>query len=157
MIVLDGATSQWKRSDSGSAAIGPASRSPAAIRTSASRCPRTASRSAPGASARTRASSSSTRAARKRRGRQKSTTPAFTHSPRSTCGTTRTIAYWNGLGGTAGLLGLGGEAARRLQPAAQVLRVRRAVVGREPFVGDAREHLVHDAVAEQRREPLVGL
>ena len=32
MIVLDGATSQWKRSDAGSAAIGPASASPAAIR-----------------------------------------------------------------------------------------------------------------------------
>ena len=70
-----------------------------------------------------RASSSATRAARKRRGRQNSTTPAFTHSPRSTRGTTRTIAYWNGLGGTARLLGLGGEPARRLEPAAQVLRV----------------------------------
>ena len=63
-----------------------------------------------------RASSSATRAARKRRGRQNSTTPALTHSPRSTRGTTRRIAYWNGLGGTARLLGLVGE--RRAGPRA---------------------------------------
>ena len=41
MIVLDGATSQPNRSDGGSAAIAPASGSPAATRASASRCART--------------------------------------------------------------------------------------------------------------------
>src|SRR5829696_9685491 len=157
MIVLDGATSQWKRSDAGSAAIGPASRSPAAIRRMAWRWPRTASRSASGAIARTRASSSSTRAARKRRGRQKSTTPALTHSPRSTRGTTRTIAYWNGLAGKARLLGLGGEAARRLEPAAQVLGVRGAILRREPVRRDAVEHALENVGPEKRREPRVGL
>ena len=40
MIVLDGETSQWKRSAWPSAAIGPAVGSPAAIRSIASRCGR---------------------------------------------------------------------------------------------------------------------
>src|SRR5215210_3385490 len=157
MIVLEGATSQWKRSDAGSAAIGPASGSPAAIRTSASRWRCTAPRSASGASARRRCSSSSTRAARKRSGRQKSTTPALTHSPRSTRGTTRTIAYWNGLGGKPGLLGLGGEAARPLQAAAQVLEILGSSTRREPLVRHPREHLLDDVPAQARREPGVGL
>ena len=41
-------------------------------------------------------------------------------SPRSIRGTTRSVAYWNGLAGTLGLLR---EAARRLEPQPQVLRV----------------------------------
>ena len=49
MIVLDGATSQWKRAVVSSCAIGPPSASPAAIRSIASRCARTASRSSSGA------------------------------------------------------------------------------------------------------------
>ena len=51
----------------------------------------------PGASAASSASSRCVRAPRKRFGRQKSTTPALTASPRSTRGTTRSAAYWNGL------------------------------------------------------------
>ena len=43
MIVLDGATSQWKRCVASSRAIGPAVASPAAMRSIASRCGRTAS------------------------------------------------------------------------------------------------------------------
>src|SRR5215218_7341265 len=156
MIVLDGATSQWKRSDAGSAAIGPASGSPAAIRSSAARWPRTASRSTSGASARSRASSSAMRAARNRRGRQNSTTPALTHSPRSTRGTTRTIAYWKALGGTARRVGLGGEAARRLEPAAEVLHVLSPLVRFEPIVRNEPEHSVDDLAVQPRRESRVG-
>ena len=59
MIVLDGDTSQWNRSAGSSRAIGPADASPAAIRSIASRCERTVARSRSGATAATRASSSS--------------------------------------------------------------------------------------------------
>ena len=125
--VLDGATSQWKRSDGSSAAIGPGRRRrrPRSARTRPGDRA-TAARSMLGSRASTRRSSSAVRAARKPRGRQNSTTPALTHSPRSTRGTTRTIAYWNGLrAGTARLLGLGGEAARRREPAAAGTPCRR--------------------------------
>ena len=81
MIVLEGATSQWKRAGLGRAAIGPPARSPAAIRAIASRCARTVGASASGARACKRRSSRSTRAARNRRGRQNRITPAFMDSP----------------------------------------------------------------------------
>ena len=52
-----------------------------------------------GANAARRRSSRAIRAPRKRRGRHSRTTPTLRHSPRSTRGTTRTIAYWNALRG----------------------------------------------------------
>jgi hypothetical protein len=69
MIVLDGATSQWNLAVVSSAAIGPASGSPRAIRSMASRCGRMLAADAPGQSAARRASSSAVRAARKSSGR----------------------------------------------------------------------------------------
>ena len=113
-IVLDGATSQPKRSEAGSAAIAPPSGDPAATRTSASRWPRTSSAETSGASAASRRSSSPTFTPRKSRWRQNSTTPALKRSPRSTRGTTRRIAYENGLGADSGTLGL-----HRKRPAAE--------------------------------------
>ena len=92
MTVDEGATSQWNRSGFESAARGPASGAPAAIRRIRSRCARTSSTSQPGSSARRRASSSSMAAPRNRRGRHRSTIPAFRRSPRSTRGTTRMTA-----------------------------------------------------------------
>src|SRR6185312_1585500 len=92
IIVLRGATSQWKRSRRESRAMGPASGLPAQILGIASRCCRTSSRSISGQSARNRASFTSTRAWRKSRSRQKRMTPALTSSPRSTRGTTRMMA-----------------------------------------------------------------
>src|SRR3954470_2001175 len=131
-IVLEGATSQWKRSDGGSFAIGPPCGSPAAIRSTCCRCGRTSAGSHLGESAARSCSSSCVRAPRKRRGRQKSTTPALTASPRSTCGTIRSAAYWNGLR-AAGTLGFLHPLARALEPPRQELRVLAAVapVGRE--------------------------
>ena len=75
-MVDDGAASQPKRSDGGSAAIGPASAAPSATRTSAARC----SRSSPEAHRRSQRrqpllSPASTRAPRKPRWRQNRTTP----------------------------------------------------------------------------------
>ena len=65
ITVLDGATSQWKRSDCSSCATGPESgvarRRSASI---ASRCARTSATSSSGANAASRASSSAIRAAR---------------------------------------------------------------------------------------------
>ena len=89
MIVLDGATSQWKRAVVSSCAIGPPAGSPAAIRSIASRCARTAAASSSGHSAASRASSSAVRAARYCSGRQKTTTPTLIRSPRSSRGTSR--------------------------------------------------------------------
>ena len=73
---------------------------------------RTSAASHPGASAASSASSRCVRAPRNRSGRQNSTTPALTASPRSTRGTTRSAAYWNGLR-DADTLGLLGQLARR--------------------------------------------
>jgi hypothetical protein len=89
MIVLDGATSQWKRAVVSRAAIGPPAGSPAAMRSIAARCARTAPASSSGHSAPTRVSSSAVLAARYRSGRQKTTTPTLIRSPRSSRGTSR--------------------------------------------------------------------
>ena len=89
---LDGAASQWKRPVRSSFAIGPASGSPAAMRSSPFRCWVTASTSTSGHSARARASSSAVRAWRKPFGRQNTTTPTLIRSPRSSAGTSRTTA-----------------------------------------------------------------
>src|SRR4051794_7434267 len=117
-IVLAGATSQWKRSEAGSSAIGPPCGSPAAISSIVESSLATASKSQSGASAFSSTESSCVRAPRKRSGRQKSTTPALTASPRSTRGTIRSAAYWNGL--RVPLTG-------RLQPLEEELGVERAV------------------------------
>ena len=117
-----------------SRAIGPASGSPAAIRGIASRWARTSAGSQSGASARRTAASSSTRAARNRRGREWSTIPALNRSPRSTRGTTRTMAYSNGLRRVAGTLGLLDERARGLErgPAGSRRRPRRCASAPSP-------------------------
>ena len=98
MIVLDGATSQPKRSDAGSRRDRAARGSPAATRTSASRCARTSSAAASGASAASRrVVELDLRAEELELAAEQDDTPALNRSPRSTRGTTRTIAYENGL------------------------------------------------------------
>src|SRR5262249_1739831 len=64
IIALRGAVSQWKRSGGGRAATGPPSGRPSQTATTVSRCRSIAATSASGASARSRAGSSSMRAAR---------------------------------------------------------------------------------------------
>ena len=158
MIVLDGATSQWKRSEAGSAAIGPAAGLARRDRARARRGARGRRRGRRRARARARAprrarrarrgSAAGGRTARRRRSRTRRARPR---------GTTRTIAYWNGLGGTARLLGLGGEAARRLQPPAQVLGVgARGRAARTSRRARARDALA-TSTSQPRREPLAGL
>ena len=84
--------------EGGRAAIRPASGSPAATRTSASRWGRTSRRES-GASAIRRVLVQRDLRAQEVLRRQKTTTPALMRSPRSTRGTTRRIAYANGLRG----------------------------------------------------------
>src|SRR5262245_26277914 len=160
MIVDDGDTSQWKRSGIESAAIGPASDRPAATASTASRCCRTTSGSQSGDIATSRLSSRTTRAPRNRRGRHMRTMPALNASPRSTLGTTRTMAYSNGTrpfdaSGRAGTVRLLDERAGRLQARHEVVdvgtavrvRVGKAWLGRQPVVRDlGREALQHAAV-----------
>ena len=95
--------------------------SPPAIRSIAARCVSIVAGSTSGASARSRARSSPTRAARNRFGRQSRTTPAFRHSPRSTRGTTRMIAYWNGCSASQAA-----AAARAARPARRTAAAPRA-------------------------------
>ena len=116
-IVLDGAVSQWKRSDGGSAAIGPPSGvagRDALERRAAARARRRArsrarARPAPPRRARVRAPRKPQRAAEQH-------DAGVEASPRSTRGTTRTIAYWKS--SRAGTLGLLHPLARRLEPRA---------------------------------------
>ena len=118
MIVDDGATSQWKRSAIDSAAIGPgggvAGGDPhdrVEVRPHVFRV----------AVGRERRQHGRRRARPARRGTGAAgdirTIPALNASPRSTRGTTRTIAYSNGLRGP-GTVGLLDERARRLEPRA---------------------------------------
>ena len=79
-----------------------------------------------------RGSGAGGRTARRRRSGTRRARPA---------GTTRTIAYWNGLGGTARLLGLGGEAARRPRAGGTgTRRTRRALRGANQSSGICGEH-----------------
>jgi hypothetical protein len=106
-IVLAGATSQWKRSDCGSCgdraalrlAVGDVlDRLQQRLDLGRRRTSATARPAAPRRVACGRRGSAA--------GGRRSTTPALTASPRSTRGTTRSAAYWNGLTrpGTLGLL-----------------------------------------------------
>src|SRR4051812_4165945 len=79
-------------------------------------------------------------------------TPALSASPRSTCGTTRSMAYWNGSG--PGMLGLLHEPLAVLQPGGEVAGVRLRLA---PAVGQlARDRLQLRAV-EPGRKARVGL
>src|SRR6187551_1442826 len=127
MIVLDGETSQWKRSAWPSLAIGPAVSSPAAIRSMASRCGRMDAGSRFGAKAASRLSSSAIRAPRKRAGRHNRTTPTLRDSPRSTRGRTRMIEYWNALRGGSGTFRLLDEGPWGFEPPGQIADVRPAL------------------------------
>src|SRR6476661_6560075 len=153
MTVLDGEVSQWNRSASESRAMGPADASPAAIFSIAARWGRIVAGSAFGSIARSRASSSDTRAPRNFRGRLRTMTPAFSDSPRSTRGTTRTTAYWNwsfDASGDSATVGLPGERVARGQARGQVRDVRAALgvpvagprVGREPLGRDRGDELL---------------
>ena len=150
-IVLDGAVSQWKRSDGSSAAIGPPVRRRRPPRARASRrCGAHLGRVAVRRQRRQRGLVElGARRRGTRAGGENSTTPAFRHSPRSTRGTTRTIAYWKS--SRAGTLGLLHPFARRLEPALEMLGVRRAV-------GPLRRHeRRRRGGLGQRRQPRVGL
>jgi hypothetical protein len=92
MAVLRGATSQSKRSRADRWRSGPAAAPPAQMAGSVPSVARMASRSTVGSSARRRSASSAMPAFRKPRDLQETTTPALTNSPRSTRGTTRTMA-----------------------------------------------------------------
>src|SRR5829696_7844005 len=103
-------------------------------------------------------SSSSARAPRNRCGRDISTSPALKASPRSTRGTTRTIAYSKGLRASGapsrepGTLCLLDEGARRRQARDEIVDIRtavrvgirEAVLRLEPHIGNSRgEPLQH--------------
>src|SRR5687768_11282825 len=106
-----------------------------------------AGRSRSGASALRRAVSSATRAPRKRRERQKRTTPTLMNSSRSARGTRRMIAYSNT--SRAGIDRLLYKGARSLQAAKQVVYIGGAVCRRarecrlvaQPDIGDRRHKL----------------
>src|SRR5689334_15319423 len=92
-----------------------------------------------GASAARRRVSSAMRASRKRRVRQKSTTPTLINSSRSTRGTTRTIAYSNT--SRTSIDRLLDKRAWSFQASKQVLYVRRPVcrkVGKRRLVAQPR-------------------
>jgi len=92
MLALRGATSQWKRSRADRLPSAPAAGPPAQITGIAASAARMPGRSTAGSSACSRASSSSIRACRKPVAAHDRITPALMNSPRSTRGTTRTIA-----------------------------------------------------------------
>ena len=93
MIVLRGATSQWKRSRQGELPDRPGAGPPAQMRGMAAGAAATASRSSAGRARASRAVVQlDARAEEARASRQKRITPALMNSPRSTRGTTRTIA-----------------------------------------------------------------
>src|SRR3954451_1931696 len=129
----------------------------------ASRGGRIVAGSRSGARATSRRSSSSMRAPRKRRGRQSSTIPTFRHSPRSTRGRTRTIAYWNGSRG-AGTIGLLDERPGRRQPLVEIADVGIALrlgiadngVHRQPDVGDRRDQIAHEVIVDLGRVARIG-
>src|SRR6187551_4081897 len=153
MIVLDGETSQWKRSAWPSLAIGPAVSSPAAIRSMASRCGRMEAGSRFGAKAASRLSSSAIRAPRKRAGRHNRTTPTLRDSPRSTRGRTRMIEYWNALRGGSGTFRLLDEGPRRLEAQGQIAYVGSPLPRRVPghrIVGQPRVRQRRDEVGQRR-------
>src|SRR5580765_2282473 len=114
--------------------------------------------------ARRRASSRPTFAARNRRGRQSRTTPAFSHSPRSTRGTTRTTAYWNLLRGRSDTFRLRDEQRPRLKPGEEIrdvgpalgFRVADDSVGRQPVVGNRRDEFIEQPRCDEPSEPVVG-
>ena len=151
-IVLDGAVSQWKRSDGSSAAIGP----PAGVagRHALERLAGARARSAgsqSGASARQRGLVElGARGRGTRAGGENSTTPAFRHSPRSTRGTTRTIAYWKS--SRAGTVGL-------LHPFARLARAARSRCSAygAPSAHSGGTSAAASAGSRQRRQPRVGL
>ena len=116
MTVLDGDTSQWNRSAIDRRAIGPAAGSPARDPLDRLEVRPDRRRVGSGANAARRRSSRAIRAPRKRQRPAEQHDPTLRHSPRSTRGTTRTIAYWNGLRGSSGTLRLLDELARRLEP-----------------------------------------
>src|SRR4051812_18401909 len=162
-MVLRGATSQWKRSRRERRAMGPASGEPAQILGMAWRCWRTRSTSVAGQRARRRGSFSSTRAPRKSFSRQKRITPALMNSPRSTRGTTRTMAKSNELSaGTRRLLFEGKRC--RLQAPRQEFHVSRppagrigAGLGRQPVLRDLPDDLREQGPVQPRPQAAAGL
>ena len=136
MIVLDGATSQWNRSAgpepgdrSGRRVAGGDPLDRVEVRPDGRRVE----------VGRERRQARARRARSARRGSASAgtagSTPTLRHSPRSTRGTTRTIAYWKALRGGSGTLGLLDERARRLEPPRQVADVGGALgrgVARRP-------------------------
>src|ERR1051326_2485545 len=148
MIVLRGATSQWKRWRCERLPIGPASAPPAQTFGITPRWPSTTATSTSCANASSRSRSSSMRAPRNAAVEEKTITPALRNSPRSTRGTTRTIAQSNGW-----RLRIGSilhPRARRFQAAEQVVAIRRRPL-RQPLLGDESDDLV-----EHRRRQLRG-
>src|SRR5918992_1048587 len=90
-------------------------------------------------------------------------TPALSRSPRSTRGTTRTIAYWKGL--RDGIGRLDEEGPRGTKATAEVLAVRatlgvgvadRAVRG-EPFVGHELDDRADEITIQPRCQAPVGV
>ena len=157
MIVLDGATSQPKRSDGGSSAIAPPSGLPAATRTSASRCARTTSADVPGASAASLRSSRPTLTARKSRWRQNSTTPALKHSPRSTRGHHAQDRVGERARCRLGHVRPPAANARALHAPEQILDVCLGAVACEPARRHQRDDLLEQCAVDRGREPLVRL
>src|SRR5687768_9324262 len=164
MIVLAGDTNQWKRSAIDSRAIGPPSGSPRATRSMAMRCGRTLAGSVSGARAARRPSSSSVRAPMYDFERQSRTTPALRHSPRSTRGTTRMMAYWYGLRGSSGTFGLLHEGTPPRQPPLQVADVGGTllvgtaggrVVG-QPHIGDGADEALEQGAVEGPGQARIG-
>src|SRR4051812_33578913 len=125
---------------------------------------RMAAGSRSGANARRRASSRATRAPRYRRGRHSRTTPTFRHSPRSTRGTTRTIAYWKALRGGSGTIRLLDEGSGRLESLGHVADIRGAlgigvadggIVG-QPHVWECADQRRQEGLVDQAGIPRVG-
>jgi hypothetical protein len=152
--VLDGATSQWKRSDCGSAAIGPPAGSPAAIALDRARGAAHRVRVAVGRERASSASSSCVRAPRKRAAAEQHDA-GVDRSPRSTRGTTRSDRVLERL--TRGHARPPRRTPRRLEPRAQVLDVdaRRGVA--PSHSAGTRATTASSARVDARREPRVGL
>ena len=97
--------------------------------------------------------------------RQSRITPAFSCSPRSTRGTTRTIAYWKTSRGGAGTLGILDEGSRRLESQRQIADVgatlRVGVAGhpvvRQPVVRERGDQVLQQGRVDPASQSLVGL
>ena len=165
MIVLDGDTSQWKRSAWPSRAIGPAVGSPAAIRSIASRCGRMVAGSRSGAKAARRFSSSAIRAPRKRVGRHSRTTPtlrrlaaldAAAGRGRSRTGTRYAAARARSASSTKGR----GASSRRVEIADVGRALCRGVAGHrivgQPRVGERGDEVGQSRLVDPGRVARVG-